>query len=60
MQAAWRRHEYYVIATSTLTMKLAEVALRQQNALLERCKGKVLGAQCNAASSQSGKRVSRV
>ena len=41
MQAAWRRHEYYVIATSTLTMKLAEVALQQQEALLARCKGKV-------------------
>ena len=40
-QAAWRRHEYYVIATSTLTMKLAEVALQQQEALLARCKGKV-------------------
>jgi hypothetical protein len=41
LQAAWRRHEYYVIATSTLTMKLAEVALQQQEALLARCKGKV-------------------
>jgi hypothetical protein len=42
-QAAWRRHEYYVITTSTLTMKLAEVALQQQEALLARCKGKVHG-----------------
>lgn len=41
LQAAWRRHEYVVIATSSLTMELAATALQQQATLLARNKQKV-------------------